>query len=97
MITYKLKFSEYDEEDFNVYSFEGESCISSTFEYRFILLSEKYDFDMMKILNKKATFQIKREDQEPNEIYGIISHFEQVPASQYCNAPVILSDRPVCI
>ncbi|MFC1852066.1 type VI secretion system Vgr family protein [candidate division CSSED10-310 bacterium] len=74
---YTLQFSELDEDVVRVHSFEGEENISRLFEYRFHLLSEEAELDPESILNKKATFSITRGEDDPINIYGIISHFEQ--------------------
>ena len=73
---YRLQFSELPEDTINVLSFEGEENISRLFEYRFELLSDDPELEAVDILNKPATFLITRED-EPIEINGIISCFEQ--------------------
>ncbi len=73
---YKLHFAELEEDVAKVLSFEGEEAISLPFEYRIELLSEDPELDPNKILNKKATFVMTRED-APIKIHGIISRFEQ--------------------
>ncbi|NUO79948.1 type VI secretion system tip protein VgrG [candidate division KSB1 bacterium] len=74
---YKLHFSELDDNAVKVLSFEGEESISRLFEYRFDLISSDPELDAKSILNKKATFEITRGEDEPLKIHGIISRFEQ--------------------
>lgn len=74
---FKLKFSEFDEDEAQVLSFQGEEEISGLFEYRINLLSENPSLDFSKILNKKAILTILRGDDDPVKINGIIIQFEQ--------------------
>lgn len=74
---YELKFSELEEENINVLSFEGEEEISHLFEYRIEFISKNPELDSSKILNKKAAFILNRGDEDPITIHGIVSHFEQ--------------------
>ena len=74
---YKLKFDALPEDAVHVYSFDGEEAISRLFQYRFELISDDPEINAQDILNKNATFIQTRGDEDPIEIYGIISHFEQ--------------------
>jgi uncharacterized protein involved in type VI secretion and phage assembly len=74
---YKLHFSELDEDILKILSFDGEEEISQPFEYRFELLSEDPAINSSDVLNQEATFIMTRGDDDPVEIHGIISHFEQ--------------------
>ena len=74
---YELQCSELDEESLRVLTFEGEEKISRLFRYTFELLSEDPELDPLDILNKKATFILHRGEEDPLNIFGIISHFEQ--------------------
>ena len=74
---YKLQFSELAEDAMHVYSFEGREGISQLFQYRFELLSEDPQIEAIDVLNKRATFILTRGDEDPIQIHGIISHFEQ--------------------
>jgi type VI secretion system secreted protein VgrG len=74
---YELHLSELEEDAVRVLSFQGEEKISRQFLYRIDLLSEDPELDPTAILNKKATFVLTRGDEDPIQIYGIISYFEQ--------------------
>lgn len=74
---YKLIFSELSEDAVHVYRFDGEESISRLFQYRFELISDDPEINAADVLNKKATFEITRGEDDPIKIHGIISHFEQ--------------------
>lgn len=74
---YELHFSNLSEDAVHVQSFEGEEKISGLFEFRINLVSEDPALDTSEILNSTATFIINRGDDNPINIHGIISHFEQ--------------------
>lgn len=74
---YKLSFSSLAEDELQVLSFEGEEVISRLFEYRFELISKNPEIEADDVLNKTATFELIRGDDDPVYIHGIISHFEQ--------------------
>jgi type VI secretion system secreted protein VgrG len=84
MVTYKYNKPYYqlyidglDEGTVQILSFEGKETISRLFEYRFELMSKDPALVAEKILNKKATFILTRGEENPIQIHGIISHFEQ--------------------
>jgi len=74
---YELHFSQLEEDAVRVLSFQGEESISRLFRYRIELISEDPALDPADILNQQATFVFNRGDEDPVNIYGIISHFEQ--------------------
>jgi type VI secretion system secreted protein VgrG len=74
---YELHFSELEEDVVRVLAFEGIENISRLFKYSFQLLSENPELKPEEILNKKATFTMNRGDEDPLQINGIISRFEQ--------------------
>ncbi len=74
---YKLTCSGLGDDELQVLSFEGEEAISRLFEYRFELISKNPELEASDILNKAATFELRRGDEDPEAIHGIISHFEQ--------------------
>ena len=74
---YKLNLSVLGEDAVHILSFEGEENISRLFSYQLDLVSTEADLDPDDILNKGATFLIMRGDEEPLQIHGIISEFEQ--------------------
>jgi len=75
---YELRLSGLPEDAVRVISFKGEEQISRLFKYRIQLFSDDPDLDVSSILNKKATFVMNRGDEDPIEINGIISRFEQL-------------------
>ncbi|MGD8540374.1 MAG: type VI secretion system tip protein TssI/VgrG, partial [Candidatus Aminicenantes bacterium] len=84
MVTYKynepyylLNLSDLPEKTVHVLSFLGEEEISRLFRYRIELISQDPELDPKDILNKKATFVMNRGDEDPININGIISRFEQ--------------------
>jgi type VI secretion system secreted protein VgrG len=101
MVTYKynkpyydIEFSELQNDDINVLSFEGEEKISDLFEYQIRIISKDPDLDSSKILNKNATFIFNRGDEDPIKIFGIISHFEQYgKTKEYVFYKVVLVPR----
>jgi type VI secretion system secreted protein VgrG len=74
---YLLNLSELPEKTVHVLSFQGEEEISRLFLYRIELISQDPELDPKDILNKKATFVMNRGDEDPININGIISRFEQ--------------------
>jgi type VI secretion system secreted protein VgrG len=74
---YKLKIDKIDEDKLRILSFEGEEVISDLFSYKLELLSDDPEIDTSQILNKKASFEITRGDEDSIFIHGIISQFEQ--------------------
>ncbi len=74
---YKLKIDKIDEDKLRILSFEGEETISDLFSFKIELLSDDPEIDTSQILNKKASFEITRGDQDSVFIHGIISQFEQ--------------------
>jgi type VI secretion system secreted protein VgrG len=74
---YEIKFSSLDKEGIHVLSFEGEEELSGLYEYRIELVSDDPDLDSSKILNNSATFVLNRGDEDPINIHGIVSNFEQ--------------------
>jgi len=74
---YELQCSGLAKDALRVLAFEGEESISRLFEYRIELLSDDPELDPAKILDKKATFVWNRGDDDPVNIHGIISQFEQ--------------------
>lgn len=74
---YKIKFNDLDENKLKILSFEGKEEISELFEYRLELISDDPEINASQILNKKATFEMTRGDEDSILIHGIISQFEQ--------------------
>lgn len=79
---YLIKLSEVNDETISVLSFEGEEQISGLFEYRIEILSKDPALNSADILNKPATFTLVRGEEKPENIYGIVSTFEQFGRSQ---------------
>ncbi len=75
---FELNLTNLAKDAVRVLSFEGDEQISGLYEYRFRLLSEDPDLDPDDILNCKATFTLNRGDEEPLQLNGIISQFEQL-------------------
>lgn len=88
---YEIQFSDLQNEDINVLSFEGKEKISDLFEYQIRIISDNPALDSSKILNKAAVFVFNRGDEDPIKIHGIISYFEQYgKTNEYAFYKVVL-------
>lgn len=74
---YEIEFSNLDKEGIHVLSFEGEEKLSGLYEYKIDLISDDPELDSSKVLNKPVTFILNRGDEDPINIHGIVSKFEQ--------------------
>jgi len=91
---YELQFSNIEDENLNVLSFEGEEKISGLFRFGIKIISENPALDTSKILNNNATFLLNRGEEDPIKIHGIISHIEQYGrTNEYVFYEVILVPR----
>ncbi len=74
---YELKLINLPEGSVKVLAFKGEEAISRLFCYKIELVSDDPELDPGDILNQKASLVMNRGDEDPIQIHGIISHFEQ--------------------